>query len=111
MPPSLAKANIIRLLLVMLKRPQCQTQTMRPSEQELARGPPRLTHNHAEQHKGAVLAKDVDEDLQNGLAVRGLHSRVQALDGKQEGHQNEKAEEGAEPDTGHDADRSAPGRP
>jgi len=110
-PPSRAKANIIRLLLVMLKRPQCHTQTdpplARPSLQE---GHPRRTHDQGEERQSAVFAEYVNQDLENRLPVLARYCTVEVLDREEESHEDEEAEQGAEADARYDADGSAPRR-
>lgn len=106
----------MRLLLVRLKRPQCQTQT----EKQLSgasscwkggrigfRGI--YTHNNRKHNQCPILACHIDKDLQHGLAVLARQRGLPVLDREEEGHEHEEAEQGREADARDDADGGAPG--
>ena len=46
---------------------------------------PHADDDQGEENNRAVLAKDVNEDLQNGLAIGGIQCIVEVLDGEEEG--------------------------
>lgn len=43
---------------------------------------PHADYNQCEQHNGAVLAEDVEKDLEDWLPSAGIDSLVKVLDGK-----------------------------
>lgn len=70
---------------------------------------PDADHDEAHEDDGAVVAEDVDEDLEDGLCVGGADGVVEVLDAEEEAEEDEEAEEGGEADGGDDSDRGAPG--
>lgn len=71
---------------------------------------PHAEDDETEEHERAVLAEDVDQDLQHRLPVGGGEGRLEVLDREEEGEQHEEPEEGAEADGGDHADGGGPGR-
>ena len=57
---------------------------------------PHTDHYQAHEYHGSIIAKDVDKDLQNGLANRRRNRIGEILNAKEEGKQNEESEERGE---------------
>ncbi|KFX96086.1 hypothetical protein V490_03517 [Pseudogymnoascus sp. VKM F-3557] len=47
--------------------------------------------NEAEQHDGAIRAKDIDKYLEHGIPIVAVDRAVKVLDGEKEGHYDKKS--------------------
>lgn len=61
---------------------------------------PDTNHHKGHRDNGAVLAEDVDEDLEHRLIIRGVNSVVEVLDRKEEADDVEEAENRGHNDAG-----------
>jgi hypothetical protein len=69
---------------------------------------PHANHDQRKHDNGSILAGNVNEDLQHGLAVVAGHSVLKVLDREEEGHEDEEAEQSTEADTADHANRRTP---
>ena len=54
---------------------------------------PHADYNQCEQHDSAVLAEDVEKNLEDWLPSAGIDSLVKVLDGEQKTEKQEEAED------------------
>ena len=92
MPPSRAKANIIRELEVIENSPQCHTQMMISAIATTA----------------PVSPNTSTKILEYGLLVSATNGVVKILDREEERHENEESKKGRKANRGYNTDRRTP---